>query len=217
MKALTRILFIRHGLVHNPESIIYGQLPGYHLSELGERQAQTAGAALRAMPLAALFTSPQLRARQTAAHVAAHHPHLTPTVSMWLDEIHIPLEGHLLAEAAARDWDLYTGSAPEYDQPADILARVRAFVEEMRRVYAGRTVAAVTHGDVIAFAALWAAARPVTMADKRTLHTIPGFDDGYPQTASIITLTFNGVDDLPTAIAYLRPYGADLLDNTAPK
>ncbi len=214
---ITRLLFIRHGLVHNPEAIIYGRLPGYGLSELGQRQAQAAGEALRAEPLAALFSSPQLRAQQTAAQVLVHHQHLTPIISPWLDEIHIPLEGHPLAEAAARDWDLYSESLPQYDQPMDIVARVRAFVAEVRRNYAGQTIAAVTHGDVIAFAVLWAVSRPLTMAGKRALHTIAGFYDGYPQTASITTFMFNGKEDLPVAVIYQRPYTAELLDDSAPK
>ncbi|HOS79349.1 MAG TPA: histidine phosphatase family protein [Anaerolineae bacterium] len=225
MESTTRLLFIRHGLVHNPDNLIYGRLPGFELSELGHRQAQAAAAALRATPLAALFSSPQLRARQTAAHVALQHPRLTPATSPWLDEIHIPLEGHPLAVAAARDWDLYAGSPPPYEQPADIVARIRAFVAEIRRAYAGQTVAAVTHGDVIAFAVLWALGRPTTAAEKRALHTIPGFYDGYPQTASITTFTFDGTcdgpcdggDDRPVEVAYLRPYGAELLDDSAPK
>lgn len=217
MTGTTRLLWVRHGLVHNPEAIIYGRLPGYRLSELGHRQAQAAGDALRALPLVALFSSPQLRAQQTAAHVLVHHPHLTSAISPWLDEIHVPLEGHLLAEAAARDWDLYTDSPPEYDQPASILARVRAFIAEVREGYAGQTVAAVTHGDVIAFAVLWALSQPVTMVGKRQLHTFPGFYDGYPQTASITTFTFNGAAELPIAVAYQRPYGAEFLDDSAPK
>jgi len=217
MTDTTHLLWIRHGLVHNPDAIVYGRLPGYRLSELGQRQAQAAGNALRALPLVALFSSPQLRARQTAAYALEHHPHLTPTLSPWLDEIHIPLEGHLLAEAAARDWDLYTDSPPEYDQPDSILARVQIFMAEVREVYAGQTVAAVTHGDIIAFAVLWALSQPVTMAGKRQLHTFPGFYDGYPQTASITTFTFNGAAELPIAVTYQRPYGAELLDDSAPK
>ncbi|MBN1920318.1 MAG: histidine phosphatase family protein [Anaerolineae bacterium] len=217
MTGTTRLLWVRHGLVHNPEAIIYGRLPGYRLSELGQRQAQAAGAALCGLPLAALFSSPQLRAQQTAAYVHVHHPHLSVKISPWLDEIHVPLEGHPLKEAAARDWDLYTDSPPEYDQPTSILARVRAFVAEVREAYAGQTVAAVTHGDIIAFAVLWALSQPMTMAGKRQMHIFSGFHDGYPQTASITTFTFDGVVELPVAVAYQRPYGAELLDDSAPR
>lgn len=217
MNTITRILLVRHGLVHNPEGLIYGRLPGFHLSATGEQQAQAAAEALRTTSLGAIFSSPQLRARQTAAHVAAHHPHLKPMISPWLDEIHIPLEGRPLAEAAARDWDLYTGSPPGFDQPDIIMARIRAFVDEVRRDYSGQTVAAVTHGDFIAFAVLWAAGRPVVAQEKRTLHTVPGFYDGYPQTASITALSFNGPGSFPIELSYQRPYGTELLDGSAPK
>ena len=37
--ARTTIHLMRHGEVHNPEGILYGRLPGYHLSELGRQMA----------------------------------------------------------------------------------------------------------------------------------------------------------------------------------
>ena len=38
--ARTTIHLMRHGEVHNPEGILYGRLPGYHLSTLGHQMAQ---------------------------------------------------------------------------------------------------------------------------------------------------------------------------------
>ena len=66
MEKLTQIHFVRHGEVHNPQKIYYGRLPGFPLSEEGRRQAQAAAHALRARPLAAIFSSPMQRARETA-------------------------------------------------------------------------------------------------------------------------------------------------------
>lgn len=217
MAATTRLLLVRHGVVHNPENIIYGRLPNFRLSARGELQAQAAGAALQHIPLAAIFTSPLLRAQQTAAHIAVYHPHLKPIVSPWLNEIYIPLEGRPMAEAAARNWDLYTGSGAPYEQPQDIVQRMQRFVEEVCRDYAGQTVAAVTHGDVIAFTVLWAAGRPVMPASKHTLHTIPDFGTPYPETGSITTLAFDGTAGRAKEIAYLRPYAEHLLDPSAPQ
>ena len=31
---------VRHGEVHNPAKILYGRLPGYHLSDLGREMAE---------------------------------------------------------------------------------------------------------------------------------------------------------------------------------
>src|SRR5699024_3531401 len=36
----TLVHLMRHGEVHNPDSILYGRLPGYNLSELGHQMAQ---------------------------------------------------------------------------------------------------------------------------------------------------------------------------------
>lgn len=66
---------LRHGEVHNPEHVVYGRLPDFHLSEKGARMAEAAAAELarrvqggeRIVHLAA---SPLTRTRETAAPVA---------------------------------------------------------------------------------------------------------------------------------------------------
>ena len=35
----TTVHLLRHGEVHNPDRVLYGRLPGFHLSDLGRRQA----------------------------------------------------------------------------------------------------------------------------------------------------------------------------------
>jgi broad specificity phosphatase PhoE len=42
LMALTTVHLLRHGEVHNPDGVLYGRLPGFRLSELGERQAVAA-------------------------------------------------------------------------------------------------------------------------------------------------------------------------------
>jgi broad specificity phosphatase PhoE len=63
---VTRVLMIRHTDVENPENIIYGRLPRFGLSSLGESQAKSVASFLEGLPVTALYSSPQLRARQTA-------------------------------------------------------------------------------------------------------------------------------------------------------
>ncbi len=36
---LTVVHVMRHGEVENPTGVLYGRLPGYHLSDLGRRMA----------------------------------------------------------------------------------------------------------------------------------------------------------------------------------
>ena len=70
--ARTTIHLMRHGEVHNPEGVLYGRLPGYHLSALGSRMAQQVADVLTASghDLTHVITSPLERARETAAPTA---------------------------------------------------------------------------------------------------------------------------------------------------
>jgi broad specificity phosphatase PhoE len=61
---------LRHGEVHNPEGVLYGRLPGYHLSADGVRMAEQAAEALRGRPLAVLRSSPLERAQETLRPLA---------------------------------------------------------------------------------------------------------------------------------------------------
>ncbi len=62
---------VRHGEVLNPDGIVYGDLPGFLLSDAGRAQAVTAAARLSGVPVDALIVSPLERARATAEPIAA--------------------------------------------------------------------------------------------------------------------------------------------------
>ncbi|NJL93739.1 MAG: histidine phosphatase family protein [Anaerolineae bacterium] len=151
----TTLHLVRHGEVHNPQAILYGRLPRFRLSERGREQARAAAEALRAEPLVAVYTSPMLRARQTAGIIAEPH-NLPVQQSALLNEIHSPHQGRPYAELDAIKWNLYEGIGPEYEQPEDIVARLQRFAARLRRNHPGQAVAAVTHGDVVIHAQLWA-------------------------------------------------------------
>ena len=67
------IHLVRHGEVENPKGIIYGRLPGFHLSERGRRQAEAAAEHLADRPISAVWASPLERAQETAAAIATPH------------------------------------------------------------------------------------------------------------------------------------------------
>lgn len=62
------IHLVRHGEVHNPDGVLYGRLPGFHLSTLGERMAYAAAEALKdnGSDITALVASPLQRAQESA-------------------------------------------------------------------------------------------------------------------------------------------------------
>ena len=70
---MTIIHVVRHGEVHNPEAILYGRLPDYHLSELGRQMAQAAADHLADRDVTYVVSSPLERAQETAAPIAQAH------------------------------------------------------------------------------------------------------------------------------------------------
>ncbi len=202
---ITRLTLVRHGRVHNPDKIFYGRLPGFALSSKGLREARCTAQTLSREPLAAVYTSPLLRARQTAGAIQACHKHLKMRTSTLLTEVYSPYEGQPTNVVNALGGDVYSGTKPPYEQPQDIIRRVQKFVRRIRKHFAGRQVVAVTHGDVITFMLLWANDLPVKPEYKRDL-TVAGCSDRYPATASMSTLVYrtSSMDERPL-IFYQRP------------
>ena len=186
----TTISFVRHGLVQVHRDVYYGRLPGYRLSEVGVNQVQRTADFLAKKSLAAVYASPLLRARQTAAIILTHHNHLQrPHITQLLNETLSPYDGQPRSFMDARDWDDYTGSPLEFEQPLEIVARMFKFISQVRQQHPGQHVAAVSHGDPIAFITLWVLGQPVARQGKPDF-TLVGFPDAYPALASISTLTY---------------------------
>jgi len=74
----SQIHLVRHGEVHNPDGVLYGRLPGFHLSELGKRMAAAAANELDGHPITALYASPLLRAQESA--------------QPWADKFKLPIQ-----------------------------------------------------------------------------------------------------------------------------
>ncbi len=67
----TTVHVLRHGEVFNPNKILYGRLPGFHLSTLGQQMAQAAAQALAGRDVTHVVASPLERAQETATPIAA--------------------------------------------------------------------------------------------------------------------------------------------------
>ena len=193
MTAPTRISFVRHGEVHNPEGIFYGRLPGFGLSDHGRCEAQAAARALSRQRIAAVYASPLLRALETARAIHALCGDIPLDISPALSEVYCPYDGQPRPVLDAIGWDVYAGTGPPYEQPADLVARTLRFVAQVRAAHPGRHVVAVTHGDVVAFTLLWAAGWPVEAQNRRSIVRL-GVTGGYPAHASIVTLLYRTAD-----------------------
>src|ERR1700684_1368856 len=68
----TVVHLVRHGEVENPRGVLYGRIPGYHLSADGRVMAKAAADFLAGRDVTVLRSSPLGRAPETARPVPPH-------------------------------------------------------------------------------------------------------------------------------------------------
>ncbi len=161
------IHLVRHGQVENPKGVIYGRLPGYHLSELGRLQAEAAAQHLAGADLGAVWVSPLERAQETAEAIALRHD-LEVVTDERLTESANTLEGlsrTLLGmfRDPRRWWHFRNPLRPSWGESfSEIKARMLASIEEAIVAAGGREIAVVSHQTpvLVARAALIHSRRP---------------------------------------------------------
>ena len=160
---------VRHGEVENPRNLVYADLPGFHLSRRGRREAAWAGDFLASRPVEAVYASPLDRAMETASVIASYHglkpkavERLTEWALMtrwkglrWLDlDTHRPGELHTyLSDPAGMDF------APESLQ--DLADRIAMAVAELARRTPDGEIVVVSHQDPIQAARLVLTGQPL--------------------------------------------------------
>ncbi len=70
---ITVVHLMRHGEVHNPDGVLYGRRPGYHLSDLGRKMADRVAEHLAERDITHVVSSPLERAQETATPIAGAH------------------------------------------------------------------------------------------------------------------------------------------------
>ncbi len=147
----TIVHLVRHGEVHNPEKILYGRLPGYRLSHLGERMAERAGEFLSTRDIATVTASPLTRAQQTAAPIAQPHGLPVGEDERLLEAINY-FEGHRMGHGEASftrpaNWKYFLNPLrPSWGEPyRDQVDRVMAAVADVRELAYGREAVLVLH------------------------------------------------------------------------
>jgi len=198
MTEMTVVHLLRHGEVHNPEHVLYGRLPGYHLSANGRMMAVAAADFFAGRPVAAVFASPLERAQETAQPVAERLG-LTITTDDRLIESENVLEGKSVSLASLAvnplNWKyLWNPVRPSWGEPyTEIAARVRRVIDRAREAARGQEAVCVSHQLPIWVTRLAA-------EHKRLWH-----NPSSRQCAlgSVTSLTFDG--DQLTGVSYAVP------------
>ena len=147
----TVVHVLRHGEVYNPQKILYGRLPGFHLSELGAQMAKAAAQVLADRDIAHVVASPLERAQETAEPFAAQFK-----VPVTLDERLLEstnwFEGKRFSvgDGALRDprnwWVLRDPVTPSWGEPYRVIAeRMFAALQAARKAAEGREAVCVSH------------------------------------------------------------------------
>lgn len=148
----TVIFFIRHGEVENPQKIIYGRLPGFGISNNGKIQVKNTLLKLKNFPIKIIYTSPLLRAKQSA-RIFGDFFNLNPVVSNRLLEIRNIFQGTLIVDYKSKIQPFqfsqkYVKKGQESIE--SIANRMHKFLKLIKNKHQGKHIVAVSHGDPIA-------------------------------------------------------------------
>ena len=204
----TVVYLVRHGQVGNPRRVLYGRLPGYHLSSRGQAQADLLARHFAEVPVAAVVASPwsgPSRRPPRSPPPTASGPHRP---APHRDEQHLRggRRKRRLVHPPPSWWRLRDPCAPLLgERNVDMVERVHAVVDAVREEFAGRQVVLVSHQ-----APIWVARLAF---ERRRLTHWPGFR--RCTLASVTTLAFDG--DQLTRASYAEPAASALLGPAPPR
>lgn len=209
----TLVHVLRHGEVHNPQGILYGRRPGFHLSERGVRMAERIADSIGDRDIVHMRTSPLERAQETAAPLAGRLG-LTPEIDPRVIESTNKFEGLNFGEGPMtllkrpHLWrHLYNPFKPSWGEPyEDMAARMLAAVYDARDAARGHEAVVVSHQLPIWTLRLFAEGKSFLHDPRKRECTL----------CSLTTLQFE--DDRLDKVLYSEPAG-DLIpsqDKNAP-
>ena len=147
----TVVHVLRHGEVFNPEGVLYGRMPGYHLSELGVRMAERIAGVLENEDIVHVVASPLERAQETARPLAAVKGldiHTEPRViesGNWFEGKKFGVGDNALKHPSS--WlKLWNPLRPSWGEPyKEVAARMWAAIDDAREAAAGHEAVIVSH------------------------------------------------------------------------
>lgn len=205
---LTTVHVLRHGEVHNPSGVLYGRLPGYHLSELGRAMAERVAEHLAGEDVVHLVSSPLERAQETAEPAARTFGLQVATDDRLIEAGNV-FEGKTfgVGDGSLRrpaHWiHLRNPLRPSWGEPyVEIAQRMLAAIESARDAARGHQALAVSHQLPIWTARSFATGRRLWHDPRKRQCSL----------ASLTSFTYRG-DEL-VSVTYEEP-ALDLLPKPA--
>jgi broad specificity phosphatase PhoE len=151
MTIKTTVHVMRHGEVYNPDKILYGRLPDYHLSDRGRAQAQAVADWLAQRDITYVVASPLERAQETAEPLATRLGLPIDTDGDLIESENV-FQGQKVSpgDGALRNplnWrHLRNPRTPSWGEPyTEIAARMTAALQRARIKAAGHEALCVSH------------------------------------------------------------------------
>ncbi|MGI8881539.1 MAG: histidine phosphatase family protein [Jatrophihabitans sp.] len=199
---MTIVHLVRHGEVFNPEKVLYGRLPGYHLSDAGMAMAEKSAAYLAGRDLSYLVSSPLERALETAAPLATMTG-LEVHQDERLIEAANAFEGQRVAGGPLSQlvkpsyWPRYRNPfRPSWGEPyTEIAARMLAAIEAAREAADGHEAVCVSHQLPIVIATRAARGQRLWHDPRKRRCSL----------ASVTSFTFDGAKIV--SVGYVEPAG----------
>ena len=204
----TLVFFVRHGTTPTTGKVLPGRARGLHLSEHGREQAQRAAERIAELgKIAAVYSSPLERARETAAPIARLTKNTTRVERGLIECDFGAWTGQSLRRLVKKpEWSQVQRAPSTFRFPAgesfvEMQTRMVSAVDVIRRRHPGRTIVCVSHADTIKAAVAHATGTPLDLFQRIVISTCSVtaimYSDGGP-----IVLTVNSTG---ASLRELRP------------
>ena len=196
----TLVLFVRHGTTPTTGVKLPGRAPGLHLSDEGRRQAEAVARRIGALPrMAAVYSSPVERARETAAPIARAR-HLALRIERDLADIDIGDWTGLTLERARRrpEWEVVQRHPSGFRFPGgesfvEMQTRMTEAVARFEERHRGEAIVVVSHADPIKAVVAHALGTPLDLFQRIVIAPASITAIGYRRDGAFV-LALNSVD-----------------------
>ncbi len=148
---MTHIYLIRHGEVFNPHGIYYVRLPHFPLSERGKSELEQTAQFLKTKNISDIYTSPMLRAKQSARIMQEELKIPKIYVSKQIIEIRTSFQGKLFTDLDPVQSEVYQSPLRKKSDETieQITRRMQKFITSLIKKYPNKHIVVVGHGDPI--------------------------------------------------------------------
>ena len=193
----TLVLLVRHGTTPTTGKILPGRARGLHLAESGKEQARRAAERIAELgAIAAIYSSPLERARETAAPIAGALRKPVRIERGLLECDFGDWTGQSLRRLMKKpEWATVQRAPsmfrfPDGESFVEMQTRMADAVDRIRRRHAGKTVVCVSHADPIKALVAHATGTPLDLFQRIVISTCSVTAIMYTESSPIV-LTVN--------------------------